>query len=1173
MKSHRHSDRSYVTQQHKIRGLISDYRSHEFTKGKTSHSTSNFRSAIRELFLDARVSLRQDQFSDFLEWVENQIKAQLPELEYSPIGYGDLSGIFTEAPKATLELELCWITERIKVATSKINSFRLKAEEVEFLALKGDFEAAIEKLQIIESEFGASIWAVQLRIALEQQAGGLERQKRYSAEVKGMFRRGLLTFIGYYASVRNEDKTTLGKYFEDVKERIGKHRYFESFVKTYLRYQLACESPISAAGFADILRVEQSHSLIDVYETFISVIQEVVRNDSLEKYREDVAKCLHTLIGVQDYRLAKALLVIEGGAPAVFLEKRDTSVSDALLAGDVKVAAMNARRRIKATTKVDPWLLIYSGFAFGHTTRERLSEYGRLQDISCLIGKILSRCEGSFEALITMAKLAVNFGGLPVAVGIIEFLQQLQRSHPDDELRPWLIGLNSPFIGIEDFSPDDDSICIDRRVVSKNNTPTECAWSSFQSAVLEETVSAHQNIYLFTAAGLIRMGDYQKAIDLISANNFEQGPEPVRTIAVSLMLHANFAVGDRENVISLIADEGSRSKAHRQLLPIRAALESYQWDDYKTLPAPLSAPVALHLLWVENESSKTASLLRFAIRKVLSDSEIELPSKLYDYAENYPKHQLIYFLRKVCKPNLLDHARAIKSTRMLMEERQAICAALRLLDPVNADAYGEEVSFISYQQAMDEGQWIVDRTRIHVDTDALKRWAKKELLEAFNRYRDLLEVDVDASLELDDVLKEMMSESIAKQKTFVPETEADAVLMLILRQLSDEFLNNSSFGLDFYLSKRIRHQSFIGLIRGPVEFTHLITTRVSETGGYHKNEEWLGKFVNASSESKEAINDAFTKFAIKFDGTLTAAKENSFQILSLDKPNGLVYLNLSPQIIFLLRSITQMDETLFDFINTVVEVLWAAIEPSLTQVRRLINEDIKTQIAEAFDELQTSIKKHAGHEDPAFLALALVIGKCSTEVQAQLDVATQWFTRMGDVDLNDVRRVFELEQMVNIAIESALKCQRTFEPSIHIDVSDGDTQMATSTLVFLHDVMFVALDNVNAYSGLKKPKVTVMAEVNSETGTFKLCVRNEAKNQNRAETDKKLNEIRDLIDNKNYERRTRREGRSGFLKLAAVVQQNTKGYIDFGYTEESEFQLTVIYSLIIQPKPLEVSNE
>ena len=46
-----------------------------------------------------------------------------------------------------------------------------------------------------------------------------------------------------------------------------------------MRYRLTGELPKSERALADILRVEQSHSSIDIYETFVAVVQEIARHE------------------------------------------------------------------------------------------------------------------------------------------------------------------------------------------------------------------------------------------------------------------------------------------------------------------------------------------------------------------------------------------------------------------------------------------------------------------------------------------------------------------------------------------------------------------------------------------------------------------------------------------------------------------------------------------------------------------------------------------------------------------------------------------------------------------------------------------------------------------------------------------------------------------------------
>ena len=168
----------------------------------------------------------------------------------------------------------------------------------------------------------------------------------------------------------------------------------------------------------------------------------------------------------------------------------------------------------------------------------------------------------------------------------------------------------------------------------------------------------------------------------------------------------------------------------------------------------------------------------------------------------------------------------------------AILTVLRELDPVGAHHYADELLMVAKELTMVEGQWIVDHTRIHVDLAALRRWADRELTEDFERHQDLVGVDAGPQASFEDVLKELAA-GPSGRKIQPPETEADAVLQSLVRRLGDEFLTNSQFGLDFYLSKRIRHQSFIGRIRGPLEFANLITTRETEASPYHRNDFWI----------------------------------------------------------------------------------------------------------------------------------------------------------------------------------------------------------------------------------------------------------------------------------------------------------------------------------------------
>ncbi|HBW2163792.1 TPA: hypothetical protein MEL03_005788, partial [Klebsiella pneumoniae] len=164
---------------------------------------------------------------------------------------------------------------------------------------------------------------------------------------------------------------------------------------------------------------------------------------------------------------------------------------------------------------------------------------------------------------------------------------------------------------------------------------------------------------------------------------------------------------------------------------------------------------------------------------------------------------------------------------------------LRTLDEENSSTYEDEILDISHRLTLNAGQMIVDRTRIHVDVNALMRWVNRELSEDIYRYRDLAKVITIA--EFDEVMRELLIENQLPVQ-YSEFDEADTLLYSILVKIGNEFVSNPLFGLDYYLSKRIRHQSFVGLIRGHLQEKNIISLKETGDSDYLRNDYWLEKF-------------------------------------------------------------------------------------------------------------------------------------------------------------------------------------------------------------------------------------------------------------------------------------------------------------------------------------------
>lgn len=1133
-------EQAFLEMQHRVRGLVANYKSRRFVQDRRTLPHQNFRAGLKEVLLDGRAHLRPEYYRPFIDWTTEQIATQLPDMASIPVGYDDLSGVYGKAAPVSLEHEILWISERLRADKVKLNLHVLAVAAIQDATLAGDYEFALKILEPAQIVLGASLWSVQLRIALENLAGGLERQKQYTGALRSVHRTGLLNFTAYHTSVRNEERTTYSKFMDDIEARITALTRHNDLIKTYDRYRIKGEFASTDSGLAEILRVEQSHGIVDLYETFLAVLQEMARRGVENELSDQIAHCLAD-IPVDDFRIAK-LERFFSSSKEIQLPARSSAISDNLFAGNLRPAI----RASRAVSSDDPWQYIYAGFALAGTRDARTQKAARPTEFIHLIARVQSRCEGSDDAWAQLAKLSLNIRGLPLAAGILEFTTQLRRSQPDQEWRPWLVSLNSPYIGAED-RPWDTGCTLGPH----STDPASNAWYE-ASCPQQSDIRAHR---LFRALGHVYRTEFAEADETLGPED-EIWPEALRNLRSLIRLHALHALGERQRVVVLLANEGSRSATHARFLPLVSALGDFTWQDFKAVEHPLAAPIALNLLWIEQESGETASKMRFATGYALRRLGISKPSDLENFDLPVSSHELVYFLRYVCVPEIMDLARLFPGTRAILDERQAICGALVRLDPENEQSYQTEILTIANSVDLDEGRRIVDSTRIHVDSDAFVRWATRELSEDYERYRDLAQITIDSTQTFEDVLRELENHP-AQRGSFTPENEADALLFSLLRRLGEEFLSNATFGLDFYLSKRVRHQSFIGLIRGPLEFSDLITTRKTEAGEYHRNEFWISRFDATEDDAKDQIDLALREFSAQFDDILSQAKDTYFHIRSAEKPQGMIVLSLNERTVKIAKAFFSLDFDFPDFARVSVPLFWAAIEGSLVNIRNYITERTKNDLIEQFDIVRAKVRQLA-EPDKSWLEFDAAMGGAASEVQRKLDDVAQWFVH---ADTLRQHKLFSLDQILKIGIETAQISQKGFSPNIN-QSAKGDLHLHAANLVFVHDVVFVGLGNVRKHSGLKSPEVDINATWNQVDSTLVLTVESDCRISNRAQKTKKAAEIRKLISEGSHDRRTRLEEGSGFAKLAAVVGQSERGNIEFGFTDEGRFRLTVTFAII-----------
>ena len=344
----------------------------------------------------------------------------------------------------------------------------------------------------------------------------------------------------------------------------------------------------------------------------------------------------------------------------------------------------------------------------------------------------------------------------------------------------------------------------------------------------------------------------------------------------------------------------------------------------------------------------------------------------------------------------------------------------------------------------------------------------------------------------------------------------------MFHEIRDRFLFSNEYGLDAYLSTRIRHGAFLNHIRSVFESLDLITQK-DINGEYAVNENWNS---GPSEYQNETLQKALAKFSKEIDDYSTGIKEELLQIkteLNLEKPNGLfsyVYLDESYRKFYLLTQ-EEEDLTYEDFVNIVIKALMNVTDMNLSSIRALFKDGIKNKFLEIIDSLENSLKDlNSNHTSELSSRLAL----SRTNLQSELDIISEWF----QFTQQDREIAFTLTETIEMAvtITNNIRPNYIISPNIHIE--DDANLFSEFYQSFLY-ITRIMLDNVIIHSKVEADEQTV--DINIKISADDVLEYKMTSKVAPSEVEKAL------------ERLTSVKSRWGSKELTRVAQECDSGYV------------------------------
>ena len=321
--------------------------------------------------------------------------------------------------------------------------------------------------------------------------------------------------------------------------------------------------------------------------------------------------------------------------------------------------------------------------------------------------------------------------------------------------------------------------------------------------------SAMFRSYMFEADCLCNQGRYFdaesklceiKKVEIYDNNNY------IKEKVIRRLFFVYCRTNQINEAISIIVDsyfENPDLIRRCNLLPLVEKIKSsLNKEIYETIEYPIFVYISNKLDFKEQ---------RIAFSNYLDKNGVFSKNGLLELvAKNEIKY--IFFMEKICTLNVLKrHVRLVKGATAAAEIRISILQKLIEINPLLKNEYLGEISNITTKREINNRVRQMSQHKIKVDVEKIKEEKNELFEENFQKYLsiksfnlELTGYDVTDSSNIDSIkqIVSSMNEEIKRNKQY---SQAILALKDFITDVEYEFLRNEKYGLDTYLSSRIRH--------------------------------------------------------------------------------------------------------------------------------------------------------------------------------------------------------------------------------------------------------------------------------------------------------------------------------------------------------------------------------
>lgn len=890
-----------------------------------------------------------------------------------------------------------------------INYFLSKKEKYESLLLEKKYSEALSLINEIEENCCVSLWSTQQKFTLFELIEGLEKNKLFLDEKNSeVSDKAYLSILFNYFSLMAEEKTsyenyqkTIDKFFEDTKN---------NGVLEYLKYKLDLEYQINENFFYYIIQLESYSSIIDLYLSFIDLFPQVIFEEGnfdvqyLKNFKDNRLRNFEIQICKSQERLNYLLNEHIGAEYGDLVD----SYSIGLYSDVIKNCTNNKIDYLDFQTMT---LYIKSCIQSGYEELDcNIELYNLVFDIYSLNDKYT-------KSKLRLYQYVKILKGTTLEYKVRSFLNRHENSTDINRKIEFNSYLNDSYI-----TPNFEQIILDKDIKEYFRIEIKKFYPKTSDIILQKNTLSIIDEFRKDYIDL----EVDKLINYILESDYSMFSKERASVKVINTLYES---GDIHKMIQFVVSAYFVNPLLIYRVDLKSIFKTTKRKFSKTTKTSIEYPIFVYLC-----DRSDAVKVRIANSNFFDFNDIKSEEEISDLL-NLDKEERfkIYYLYEILTIYAIkNEARLVKNKNITAEMiRVQILEYLITLNISGKKIYQDEINEINKKEELHKRVSNINESKISVEIDKIynenknfwaedlvnyqstKEFGKKIYNNSIEDFKGLTEGEL-LSKKFNSINNEMRESKIYKQEILL--------LKSLIIKVITELLNNTNYGLETYLSSRIRHgytKNHLSSVFN--EFNLLLKTLDDDDNNtVYINDYWDSK-KNTSKINYNLFKESLNRFTISIEQKINTVTQEWIRIKSSSSDIGMFdFTGLED---YILLNIVEMENiTIFEFYECVVELFWIDLGNSLEHLRNEIEQDLKKFFYDSLDELQTDINDLDKRGIESIVSECnYAINSCKSKVELTVNEFSEVFKK-PNISHDD----FIMEELVETALSISEKIQKDF---------------------------------------------------------------------------------------------------------------------------------------------------